>query len=420
VQHLGTTPERLDDLLRAGLIIKKSTGGFYDRFRDRLLFPIHNKRGYVIGFGGRVFDSAQQPKYLNSPETPVFSKGKALYGIYEARHRRPFNCLLVVEGYMDVLSLAQFGIADVVATLGTALSETQVDYLFSQSAELIFCFDGDSAGQAAAMRALKLVLPQMKEGRRARFMILPNGMDPDAFIQQQGLEAFLERMEKAYSLSDFLFEELTKKLDLNHLENRATLVHLARPLIQRVPAGILQQMLYQRLAALAQIDMHHVLGQKKRSALQSSTKTLKQPDHLLTLAYRAIGLLLRDRVLITRVPQTFNVAGLTTDPSIVLLCAIIEILRAQPHASFEAIMAGLPVNLKSQFSTKSWSVLVELIPTQGAEQELLGALQRLQDQVEECIIESILNKSKAQALSVEEKLQLNDYFIRRDKSRVDS
>lgn len=418
VQCLGTSPERLNDLLRVGLVIKKTSGGFYDRFRDRLIFPIHDRRGRVIGFGGRVFESKQQPKYLNSPETPVFSKGKALYGIYEARLHRPFHRLLVVEGYMDVLSLQQFGISEVVASLGTALSEAQIDYLFQQSPELIFCFDGDSAGQAAAERALRLILPQMKEGRRARFVLLPDGTDPDSFIQQRGLPEFLEKIDKAYSLSDFLFEGLIRKLDLSHLENRAALVNAARPLIQRLPGGVLQQMLYQRLAELAQIEIAHLIP-KRLPIIKQTAKTVKQSKRLLTLAHRAVGLLLRERGLIERIPKTLIFTGSEVDSGIALLYAIIEILRVQPEASFEFILQQLPNALKSQFSTENWDLLVELTPVQGAEKELLGALQRLQEQAEEQAIEEILSKSKGSSLSVEEKQQLSDYFIRRDKSRVD-
>lgn len=418
VQHLGTSPERLNDLLRAGLVIKKSSGGFYDRFRDRLIFPIHDRRGRVIGLGGRVFESGQQPKYLNSPETPVFSKGKALYGIYEARLHRPFNRLLVVEGYMDVLSLQQFGISEVVASLGTALTEAQIDYLFQQSPELICCFDGDQAGLAAAERALRLILPQMKEGRRARFVLLPEGSDPDSFIQQRGLNEFLEKVDKAYSLSDFLFEGFTRKLDLNHLENRAALVNAARPLIQRIPPGVLQQMLYQRLAELAQIEITHLIPGRSPKRKQPATM-VKKSKHLLTLAYRAVGLLLRDRGLIERIPKPFAFSGREMDSGIALLYAILEILRVQPRASFECILQQLPTALQSQFSTENWALLVELIPVEGAEKEFLGALQRLEEQAEAQAIEGILSKSKGGSLSVEEKQQLKEYFIRRDKSRVD-
>jgi len=423
---LGTSPERIQALLSAGLIIERSSGteGFYDRFRDRIVFPIHDKRGRVLGFGGRTLEAGVEPKYLNSPETPVFSKGKSLYGLYEARlmHQQAHNRLVVVEGYMDVLSLVQAGIHPVVASLGTALTDKQIDSLFAQSAELVFCFDGDAPGQAAAKRALPLILSHMKEGRRARFMLLPDSEDPDIFVQRHGTQAFLDRVDQALSLSDFLFDSLINDRDLHRLENRAQLVTEARPLIQKVPEGILQQMLYRRLAELAQIEPDTFMPQKQRDIRKySGSKPKMAPvsmGRLPSPAMRAMAMLLSDRSLIHTVEDPHQLA-IVDVPGIALLCATIVILRADPEASWEAVARALPDELKSQFSGIKWQSLVDFIPEQGVEAEFLGALQRLKERAEEQVMEGVLVKAKLGSLSLEEKQYLNHLLIHRDKNRVD-
>lgn len=425
---LGTSAERIQGLREAGLIVERSTGGgFYDRFRDRIVFPIHDRRGRVLGFGGRTLEAGVEPKYLNSPETPVFTKGKSLYGMYEARvmphQAHPHNRLLVVEGYMDVLSLVQAGIHPVVASLGTALTDKQIDSLFQQSAELVFCFDGDAPGQTAAKRALPLILSHMKEGRRACFMRLSDGEDPDLFVQRQGAQAFIDRCDQALSLSDFLFDSLTHQKDLHRLENRAQLVTEAKPLIQKVPAGILQQMLYRRLAELADIDPAAFMppqGAKsfKQSPSHRPLLSRAAQTHLPSPAVRAIAMLLSHRTLVSLVEAPHQLA-LIDVPGVALLCAIIDVLRADPEASLESIAHALPDELKSQFSGKDWQSLVHLIPEQGVEAEFVGALERLKERAEEQLMEGVLIKAKKGSLSVEEKQYLNHLLIHRDKQRVE-
>ncbi len=426
--HLGTSVERTQALLDAGLIIERSSGsaGFYDRFRDRIVFPIHDKRGRVLGFGGRTLEAGVEPKYLNSPETPVFTKGKSLYGLYEARlMHQAHNSLLVVEGYMDVLSLVQAGIHPVVASLGTALTDKQVDSLFLQSPELVFCFDGDAAGQAAAKRALPLILSHMKEGRRARFMVLSEGQDPDAFVQAEGAKAFLDRLDQALSLSDFLFDSLTQQMDLHLLDNRAQLVTKAKPLIQKVPEGILQQMLYRRLAELAQIDLDTFMPPRFKAARDVRTQAPSKPrsnttqsGHLPSPAMRALAMLLSHRALIHLIDDPTIFADIDL-PGAALLCGTIAVLRADPALSLEALSFALPDELKSQFSDMKLDGRVALIPEQGVEAEFLGALQRLKERAEEQVMEGVLHKAKSGNLSLEEKQYLNHLLIHRDKNRVD-
>ena len=215
------------------------------------MFPIRDLRGRVVGFGGRVLGD-DQPKYLNSPETPVFHKGRELYGLYEARrHLRGEAPALVVEGYMDVLALAQFGFRNAVATLGTALTEEHLHKLFRHTGDLVFSFDGDAAGRRAARRALDVCLPALRDGRTARFLFLPEGEDPDTLVRKLGAEVFRDRIGSALPLSEFLFEIAAAELDLDLPDHRARFCQRAMPLIQRLPDGVLKQLLMGELAERA-------------------------------------------------------------------------------------------------------------------------------------------------------------------------
>jgi DNA primase len=238
-------------LAEVGLVIERSGGkeaGHYDRFRDRLMFPIRDIRGRTVGFGGRVIGDGE-PKYLNSPETPLFHKGRELYGLYEARQAlRQVDRLMVVEGYMDVVSLAQAGIRYAVATLGTATTPEHLNRLFRVTNEVVFCFDGDRAGRQAAWRALENALGHARDGRQLRFLFLPEGHDPDSIVAAEGREAFEARLADAVPLSEFLVGQLAGQVDLSSVDGRARLGELARPLVQRVPEGIYRELLLERLA----------------------------------------------------------------------------------------------------------------------------------------------------------------------------
>ncbi len=239
-------------LLEAGLVIERSgqgESGHYDRFRDRIMFPIRDARGRPIAFGGRVIEAAE-PKYLNSPETPLFHKGRELYGLYEARQAlRKVERLLVVEGYVDVVRLAQSGIQYAVATLGTATTPEHLNRLFRATSEVVFCFDGDRAGRTAAWRALENALEHARDGRQLRFLFLPEGHDPDTLVGAEGAEAFEARIEGALPISEFLVSQLVARTELSSIDGRARLAELARPLLARVPPGVYRELLLERLAA---------------------------------------------------------------------------------------------------------------------------------------------------------------------------
>lgn len=246
---LGTNEEDRHLLVESGLVIRKEgEGKLYDRFRHRIMFPIKDTRGRVIGFGGRVLGD-DKPKYLNSPETPVFSKGRELYGLYEARQsNRKLERLLVVEGYMDVIALAQYGMRNAVATLGTACGEDHLKLAFRYVNEVVFCFDGDNAGRTAAKRALVNALPAMEDGRQIRFLFLPEGQDPDTLVRQIGAERFTAQIENGVPLEEFLFDAVAEGIDVNSMEGRARFGKLAAPLLNTLPNGIYRELMFANLA----------------------------------------------------------------------------------------------------------------------------------------------------------------------------
>ncbi|MEY3668130.1 MAG: hypothetical protein RL572_1670 [Pseudomonadota bacterium] len=258
LRTLGSSPTAIEHLLSAGLLIKREPDaekqGQYDRFRDRIMFPIRDTRGRVIGFGGRVLTD-EKPKYLNSPETPVYRKANELYGLYEARRTNPrLTRFVIVEGYMDVVALAQHGIDYAVATLGTATNVTHLNRLFRLVSEVIYCFDGDAAGRTAAWRGMQATLPVLEDGRQVRFLFLPEGEDPDTLVRKIGKERFSSLIDGATPLADFFFDHLAEGLDLASIEGRARLSSLAAPLLRQMPTGLYRQLMIERLAGIAGVE----------------------------------------------------------------------------------------------------------------------------------------------------------------------
>ena len=255
LNRFGAQEEERRQLSQAGLIIERQPSGgerspgYYDRFRDRLMFPIRDSRGRVLAFGGRVIDQGE-PKYLNSPETPLFHKGRELYGLYEARQAHAdFKRLMIVEGYMDVVRLHQSGITYAVATLGTATTQEHLNKIFRITSEVVFCFDGDRAGRQAAWRALENALPLARDGRELKFLFLPEGHDPDTLVAEEGAVAFENRLKTALPLSEYLLQQLLPQVDLTNVDGRAKLKALAQPLFTRMPEGVYRELLADRIAA---------------------------------------------------------------------------------------------------------------------------------------------------------------------------
>ena len=246
-ESLGSDKQIIRELVTSGMLIEKEDGRTYDRFRDRIMFPIRDARGRYIAFGGRVLGD-EKPKYLNSPETPIFQKNRELYGLYEARKiRQKLTRFVIVEGYMDVVALAEFGIHYAVATLGTATSEHHLRRLFKIVPEVIFCFDGDDAGRTAAARAMETALPVLGDGVQARFLFLPDGEDPDTLVRKEGRDGFEKRLNESLHLPEFLFEQLKQQVDFDTLDGKARLDKMAAPLIGKLPKGTLRSLMEKRL-----------------------------------------------------------------------------------------------------------------------------------------------------------------------------
>ena len=269
LDKFGRSDEAAERLLATGLIIRKDNGKHYDRFRDRIMFPIRDARGRTIGFGGRVMGDGE-PKYLNSPETVLFHKGRELYGLYEARQAlRHIEQLVVVEGYMDTVALARHGIDFAAATLGTATTSEHLNRLFRLTENVCFAFDGDRAGRQAAWRALENALPQIREGRQIRFVFLPDGQDPDSFVNEHGADAFVKLLADGSALSEFLIDELASQVDMQTVDGRARLAELARPLVNRIPAGVYRELLIESLAeavGLSAAKLQKMVATGKQSA----------------------------------------------------------------------------------------------------------------------------------------------------------
>lgn len=319
---------RKEVLADAGLLSVAGTGHAYDKFRGRIMFPIHDRRGRTIGFGGRAVDVDGAPKYLNSPETPIFAKGNVLYGLNHVAVEYPTGApqLVVVEGFLDVVSLAQAGVTTAVATLGTALTEQHVEALYNATDDVIFCFDGDAAGRRAAWKALETVLPALEDGRSAAFLFLPDGEDPDSIAQAEGGDAFRARIDAALPLSEFLFGELAKPLNLARIEDRAKLSKLAKPLIDRMPAGVYRELMRARLIELAGAAAPPVADESAAALIQR------------TPIRQAIALLLHSPQLAARLPVSPAFRRVNR-PGAALLADLIDFLTLSPEASTADVLA---------------------------------------------------------------------------------
>jgi len=278
MSSLGSTAPTQKALLDTGMLTQNDKNRVYDRFRHRIMFPIHDHRGRVVGFGGRVLEQADpnpgNPKYLNSPETPIFHKGSELYGLYGARGAiKETGRVLVVEGYMDVVALAQAGINNAVATLGTATTPMHLQRLFRHTTNVVFSFDGDRAGKAAGWKALETCLPLMQDGYQVSFLFLPDGEDPDTMVKKIGKETFEELIDKATPLTDFLIDNLQQQADITRLDGRAKLSKLAKPLIDKFPNGVLKKLVVERLARLTDIAPQDLDSKPKPISPQTTSQT---------------------------------------------------------------------------------------------------------------------------------------------------
>jgi DNA primase len=411
LDKFGKTSEATERLLATGLIIRKDNGKHYDRFRERIMFPIRDARGRTIGFGGRALGDGE-PKYLNSPETVLFHKGRELYGLYEARQAlRHIDRLVVVEGYMDVVALARNGIDFAIATLGTATTGDHLNVLFRLTDNVSFCFDGDRAGRKAAWRALENALPHIREGRQIRFVFLPEGDDPDSYVNERGADAFVGAVDNGVALSDFLIDELASQVDMDTVDGKARLAELAKPLVRRIPPGVYRELLVESLASkvgMPATKLDRILGRGGEPAGPQAEAPRRRAIAVSggrpSVVRRAITLLLNN-------PQAGDkldvekLAGVNR-PGVGLLHKLIETVQEEPHIT----TAGLLERYRSDEQGRHLGKLaaVELPEEEDFDPtaELVACLDQLALAGRRERIDFLIEKQRLSSLTDEEKSEL--------------
>lgn len=413
LQAFGDSKEARDLLMRAGLVTRNDEGRTYDRFRGRIIFPIHGRRGQVVGFGGRALGD-ETPKYLNSPETSVFHKGRELYGLFQLSNvnRRPER-VLVVEGYMDVVALAQCDIRYSVATLGTASTNEQAEQLFRTSQNVIFCFDGDPSGRKAAWRALETVLPLLRDGRSVEFMFLPEGEDPDSVVRELGREAFLALIENATSLSTFLFDQLLGQTDVETLEGRARLIELAKPLLNRLPNGAFQQLTVRKLGELVGMGVDElsplvkVRQNKPKASIPTRPQERRTPPSLVRTIIR---MLLHQPGLVSLADNTERLKSLNRI-GVPLLVELLEFLTERPDVTTGEIIEHFRSSEEGRHLAKLAAWNPPLL-SQGLEREFVDSMSKLERTVNEQRYRELSTKSREGPLSEAEKQEYRALLMR--------
>ncbi|ORU90655.1 MAG: DNA primase [Cycloclasticus sp. symbiont of Poecilosclerida sp. M] len=397
LSQFGEDEAQKKQLLELGLIVTNENDKTYDRFRDRIIFPIRNKRGAVIGFGGRVLGD-DSPKYLNSPETPLYHKGREVYGLYEASQASSkLQCFVLVEGYLDVIALHESGLPYAVAALGTAITREQVDLLFRTASEIVICMDGDSAGQKASWRAVVNALPALKSGRQIKILLLPTGEDPDSLVRGEGKEKFEQRIEEATPLSEYFFDTLAKEHPLSALEGRASFLEQAKPLVDLIPKSAFSQMMKKQLATLAQVDSVGAVSRRPRVRANTGKK---QPSSIRQL----ITLLLHNPGFASKIDSEETWLDME-QPGMSVLCQILEIAQGSPELS----AAMLLERFRGQENEKTIALLFAeevLISDEMSEAEFDGSVSRLREQYKGNKLEVLLEKSRSQNLSESEQEEL--------------
>ncbi len=406
---LGTDERRMKLLERVGLFSRNDKGHVYDKFRDRVMFPIHDRRGRPIAFGGRVLDPEDSPKYLNSPETPLFHKGRELYGLWQVRQANSkIERLIVVEGYMDVIALFQHGIQQAVATLGTATTPEHAELLFRNAPDVYFCFDGDNAGRRAASKAMESVLPRMKDGRQAFFLFLPDGEDPDTLVRHEGAAGFDLRLQHATPLSQFFYDELAKDVNLSTLDGKARLAERAKPLLAQIPDGAFGDLMRQRLTELTGVGAR---GEAPVQTQPSRTRPPPVSTQKRSLVRSAIALLLQQPALALALepPYTFNVLR---QPGIPLLAELISLVRERPDITTGALL--------EHFAEREEAVALQKLASQDLpgeadkwRDEFLDAMAQLEKQTLQQRLDELQAKQRDVGLDDDDKTELRALLQRR-------
>ncbi len=415
LKRFGCDDKDREALHNTGMLVKNKKKRAYDFFRDRIMFPIRDKRGRVIAFGGRTLGDSF-PKYLNSPETEIFHKGRQLYGFYEAQQNQTeIKRLLVVEGYMDVVALAQFGTDYAVALLGTSITAGHIQMMFRVTDQVICCYDGDHAGRDAAWRALETALPYLNDGCQLRFIFLPDGEDPDTLVRKEGKEAFEKRIEEALPLSVFLFNTLQRQVEMKSPEGRTKLGRDALPLINQVPGKTLQlylrQQLGNKLGILDDRQLDWLLPKKEEKAKIYRPPKLKQ-----TTMRILIGLLLQNPQLATLVTELDGLMS-SKMTGVPIFVELIKIYQAQPDLTTGQLLELYRDNkLGLQLETMvRWN---HMIVEDKIEETFIDTLTTLYSHILEEMLESLIAKSRFRRLTVEERNEVYT-LIMRSKERAD-
>lgn len=414
IRNLGQSDAALKRLGLAGMTVPREGSGHYDRFRDRIIYPIRDHRGRVAGFGGRTLGD-EKPKYLNSPETPLFHKGRELYGLYQARQRtRQEQRVFVVEGYMDVLALVQYGITNVVATLGTAATPDHLNRIYRHYSQVVFCFDGDEAGRKAAWKALETTLPLLRDGRQAYFMFIPDNLDPDDYIRKHGERPFTDT-GNFMPLSNYLINTFTAANDLATREGRSRLVDQALPLVSQLPQGALRQILLRDLAEMARTPVDDIEPLLPNTNIVNKNQLVKKRSAgpARTPVTIVIELLLHRPGLAGLIddPAEFDQLAVAGTP---FLKQLVELIHARPNIK----CAGIVENWRGtkyearllEIAASSEERIAELIEP---ESEFQDAIQTLRDKRDKQMRKKLSNIRRMSELSDEGKEQLRSPSRRR-------
>jgi DNA primase len=406
IKALGGNDRRMKLLNEAGMVASNERGSRYDRFRERLMFPILDRRGRVIAFGGRVLQSEQGPKYLNSPETPLFHKGRELFALWQVKQANPnLARIVVVEGYMDVIAMHQAGLPIAVATLGTATTPEHTEVLFRAAPDVVFCFDGDRAGRAAAWKALESALPRLRDGRQAYFLFLPDGEDPDTLIRKEGKEGFEKRLKAATPLSEYFFGELAHDVDTLSLDGRARLAERARPLIARLPDGAFRDLMAQELEKRTGARATLESSPAPRTALQRPTVVQR------SLVRSAIALLLAQPGAADGVERPYGFLRLDK-PGVELLAELIDLARSRPGINPAMLVEHFAERPEYPALQKLMAAMVVGEP-EAQRAEFFDALKRMEQQAVIQRRDWLTAKSREGALDSAEKAELRELLAAR-------
>ena len=415
-RQFGKTREEQQKLFDLGMLSRNDRGNVYDKFRNRIIFPIRDRRGRTVAFGGRVLTD-EKPKYLNSPETVTYHKGSELYGLFEALQADDSpQKLLVVEGYMDVVALAQFGVNYAVASLGTSTTSEQIQLLFRSTEQVICCYDGDRAGRDAAWRALENALPYMEDGRQLKFIFLPDDEDPDSFIRQYGKQGFEEYIEKAQSLSEFLFAHLTPKVDFSSKEGKAKLAALAIPLIKQIPGDVLRldlrNMLAKKLGILDPAQLESLMPNQAKQENEPVAQGLQfKPTPMRIL----VALLLQNPELVKFVPDLEPLKNLD-EPGYDLLAELTALCREKVGISAGQLLEHWR-DTKQQKTLEKLLAWNHLIEDDKIEDTFRETLRYFYLQLVDKRIHWLIAKDRAEGLDLNEKKELSHLLVKKQEKK---